>query len=128
MDFEFIDENEIVHSRRGGSGEKIKKTPSLFDTPLLDRNYWGWQDIGNGEKFLDPGTKIAMATMRSRIRTSISNGVLLDVANEYPAMRLNKEFVDELIKYQFEFLFDLMSDGIVVACQNNEGEWVVEKV
>lgn len=123
MDFEFIDESEIVFTRRGGGRKKKEKT--IFDTPLIERSYWGWQDKGNGEKVLDPGTQIAMATMRNRIRSSVSNGVLLDVSNEYPAMRLNKEFVDELIKYQFEFLFDLMSDGTVVACQNDNGEWII---
>lgn len=125
MDFEFIDESEIVSTRRGGGRKKKEESKSLFDTPLIERSYWGWQDKGNGEKVLDPGTQIAMALMRSRIRSSVSKGLLLDISNEYPAMRLNKEFIDELIQYQFEFLFDLMSDGSIVARQNEKGEWVI---
>lgn len=124
MDFEFIDESEIEFSGRGGN--RKKKTPSLFDTPLVERNYWGWQDKGNGEKYLDPGTEIAIHLMKNRIRKSVKNGFLLDVTNEYPAMRLNKEFIDQLVRFQLEFLFELMSDGTIVARQNESGEWVIE--
>lgn len=123
MDFEFIDESEIEFSGRGGNREK--KKPSLYDTPLLDRSYWGWEDKGNGEKKIDPGTEIAMINMRSKIRKAIRSGLLLDVTNEYPAMRLNKEFIDQLVRYQLELLFELMSDGTIVARQNENGEWVI---
>lgn len=128
MDFEFIDESDVEYSSRGGGSKKTKKTPSLFDTPLLDRNYWGWQDKGNGEKQLDPGTQIAVTFMKGKIRNSIKNGILLDIENEYPASRLNKEFRRELIEYQFDYLFELMSDGAIVARQNENGEWTIEKI
>lgn len=69
---------------------KPKKTPSLFDTPLSDRNYWTE----------DSGVKIAMALTRLAISKSLRNGEMLDIQNYPQAAKLDKKFISELMAEQ----------------------------
>lgn len=69
---------------------KTKKTPSLFDTPLSDRNYWTE----------DSGVKIAMALTRLAISKSLRNGEMLDIENYPQAAKLDKKYISELMAEQ----------------------------
>lgn len=69
---------------------KPKKTPSLFDTPLSDRNYWTE----------DSGVKIAMALTRVAISKSLRNGEMLDIQNYPQAAKLDKKYISELMAEQ----------------------------
>jgi hypothetical protein len=115
MEFELIDECEIEYSRGNGSS---KKTPSLFDTPLSDRTYWG----------NDAGTELTMALARNRIRKSIKNLKLMDIDDDDLTRILLKEYRDELRIYQLEILKELIMENVVVVVQNSVGEWELEIV
>lgn len=93
MEFEFIDESEIVPSR-GFGGDKVEKTPSIFDTPLEDRTYWG----------NDPGSEIIMIFARMQIRKDIKKSILIDIDKDDYCARLSKEHRNELRIYQLEML------------------------
>lgn len=114
MDFEYIDESEIEFSRT----QRKKVTPSLYDTPLADRTYWG----------NDPGTEIAILQMRTKIRRAIMNCQLLDIDDTAPANRLSIADIDDLWEFQMKYLFSLVEDGIILANQNDDGQWVLERV
>jgi hypothetical protein len=115
MEFEYIDESEIVTSR----SEKTKKTPSLFDSRIEDRTYWG----------NDPGTEIVMALARMQIRKSIKDLKLFDVDNEELSCLLLREYRDELRLYQIEMIKALITQDIVkVVYDSNNCEWVLEIV
>jgi hypothetical protein len=97
---------------------KAKKTPSLFDTPLSDRNYWTE----------DSGVKIAMALTRVAISKSLSNGEMLDIKNYPQAARLSKEFVQELMEEQLHRM-TLIADedsANIFANVNRDGFVMVE--
>jgi hypothetical protein len=114
MDFEFIDESEIEFS----TTVRVKKTPSLFDSELHDRTYWG----------NDAGTELAMALARIQIRKSIKNMKLIDVNDHDLTRVLLKEYRDELRAYQLEMISVLITENTVITVQNSEGEWVLEIV
>ena len=114
MDFEFIDESEIEFSRNVG----VKKTPSLFDSALIDRTYWGD----------DAGTELAMALARIQIRKSIKNMQLIDVNDHDLTRRLLKEYREELRLYQLEMISILITENTVITVQNSEGDWVLRIV
>jgi glutathionylspermidine synthase len=97
MEFEFIDESEIV-SARGFSSDRIKKTPSIFDTPLEDRTYWG----------NDPGSEITKIFARMEIRKAIKQLYLMDIEFMDRTRRLSKEDREELRIYQLEMLHIMM--------------------
>lgn len=124
MDFEFIDESEIVGVRE----RKKKKTSSLFDSRIVDRTYIGYEISGDNESPIDPGTKINIVLVRSKIRKSIRNGYLIDLDDYDLSARLSKEFLQELKNYQLEVLFEMVADGIVAVKQNEEKEWIIEKL
>lgn len=124
MDFEFIDENEIVGVRE----RKKKKISSLFDSRIVDRTYIGYEINGDNESPIDPGTKINMVLVRSKIRKSIRNGYLIDLDDYDLSARLSKEFLQELKNYQLEVLFEMVADGIIAVKQNEEKEWIIEKL
>lgn len=108
MEFEFIDESEIVPSR-GFGGDKVEKTPSIFDTPLEDRTYWG----------NDPGSEIIMIFARMQIRKELKLFTLIDIDKDDYCSRLSKEHRKELHIYQLEMLqvffgekqYELRQDG-----------------
>lgn len=108
MDFEFIDEDQIESSR----SEKQKKTPSLFDSPLIERHYWG----------NDAGTELAMSLTRIQIGRCIRKMKLLDIDNYDFSRRLNKEYREELCKYQLKMLCIMLEDKQFTIIQNNDGD------
>lgn len=112
MDFEFIDEDEVVSCR----GErKIKKTPSLFDTPIEERTYWGG----------DAGTELLMVFSRRLIRKSIKNLRLINLeTNDYVA-RLNKEYREELRIYQLEMLRIMITQDSYTIRQLDDGDYEI---
>ena len=113
MEFELIDESEIEFSRTA----KVKKTPSLYDSRIEDRTYWG----------NDPGTEICMALARMQIRKSIKDLKLFDVDNEELSSHLLKEYRDELRLYQIEMIKALITQDVVkVVYNNNTCEWDLE--
>jgi len=114
MDFEFIDESEIEYS----TTVRVKKTPSLFDSALIDRTYWGD----------DAGTELAMALARIQIRKSIKNMQLIDVNDHDLTRRLLKEYREELRLYQLEMISILITENTVITVQNSEGDWVLRIV
>lgn len=115
MDYEFIDEDEIVSSR----GErKKKKTASLFDSDPADRSYWG----------NDPGTELTMALARIQIRKHIKNLKLMDVDDHDLTRKLRKEYRDELRVYQLEMLRILITDDVIQVVQGDDGEMLLEIV
>jgi hypothetical protein len=124
MDFEFIDENDVVPSRRA----KKKKTESLYDTAFEDRTYWGYVTGPGGEKVVDSGTQLAMSTMRLRIDQTLRKGVVIEVDDAYPARRLNNEFITELIQYQNDSIKYLIAEGVLLAHLDNKGKWIIDKV
>jgi len=111
MEFEFIDESEIVPSR-GFGGEKVEKTPSIFDTPLEDRTYWG----------NDAGSEILMIFARMEIRKSIKNLRLINIEHYDYAARLSKEHRDELRIYQLEMLQVLITQDNYTIRQLDYGD------
>jgi hypothetical protein len=111
MEFEFIDETEIVTSR-GFGGEKVEKTPSIFDTPLEDRTYWG----------NDAGSEILMIFARMEIRKSIKNLRLINIEHYDYAARLSKEHRDELRIYQLEMLQALITQDSYTIRQLDYGD------
>lgn len=124
MDFEFIDEDQIETTRSG----RKKKTPSLYDTPLADRSFWGKTMYKDGELVLDPGSQIAIFQTRSMIRRSLRKGLIFDVDDSYPARRLNNDLVEELVQYQIDLLISMVSDGILVAHQDEDENWIIDEV
>lgn len=112
MEFEFIDEDQIEFSRK----PKEKKTPSLYDTPISDRTYWG----------NDPGTEIAMALARIQIRKHIKNLKLMDVDDHDLTRGLLKRYRDELRDYQLEMLKVLITQDKYIIVQNDDGEMELE--
>ena len=114
MEFEFIDESEIEYS----STPRKKKTPSLFDSALIDRNYWG----------NDPGTELVMALARIQIRKSIKNLRLMNVDTDDMTSVLVKECRDELRMYQLEMLNVLITQDKYIIVQDSRGEMLLELV
>jgi hypothetical protein len=112
MDFEFIDESEIEYS----TSPRTKKTPSLFDSRLEDRTYWG----------NDAGTELTMALARIHIRKSIKNLKLIDI-DDYDLTRvLLKEYRDELRMYQLEMLGILITENKYEIVQDCDGEMLLQ--
>jgi hypothetical protein len=114
MEFEFIDESEIEYS----STPRKKKTPSLFDSKIEDRTYWG----------NDPGTELVMALARIQIRKSIKNLRLMNVDTEDMTSVLSKEYRDELRMYQLEILNVLITQDKYIIVQDSRGEMLLELV
>jgi len=98
-------------------GKAKKKTKSLFDTPLSERNYWG----------NDKGTELLMSWNRNAIRKSLNDGFLFDFDNEKFYLVLDSEKRKELIDYQLQLLADLQIDTSIQIVQNDEGKWLIQK-
>ena len=108
MEFEIIDESEVEFTYT----ERVKKTPSLFDSALEDRTYWG----------NDPGTELSMSMARIQIRKYIKNLKLMDVDDHDLSRRLLKPYRDELRMYQLEMLSILLANSIYTIAQAEYGE------
>lgn len=102
---------------RGRNG-KTKKTKSLFDTPLEDRTYWG----------NDPGSEINFHLARSAIRKQLSFGIIFDVEDDNLTRVLNKEYREELAKYQMILLSEMSIDREIIIVKNDEDQWIIQWV
>lgn len=104
MEFEYIDEDQVEHSRK----PKEKKTESLFDEPKHNRTYWG-KELGiDGEYHDDLGTKMNVYLTQGAIRRAIRNRILLDIDDYHLSARLNKEYRDDLRNYQLSILQEMI--------------------
>lgn len=112
MDFEFIDENEIEYS----SNVRTKKTPSLYDSNITDRTYWG----------NDAGTELAMALARIEIRKSLRNMELIDVDDHDLTRVLLKTYRDELRIYQAEMIKVLFPEDNIIVYHIGYGHWSLQ--
>jgi hypothetical protein len=108
MDFEFIDESEVEYSARGGNRQKKEKIDSLFDKPRENRTYWGKELGVDGEYHDDLGTQLYMCLAQSAIRNAVRHYTLIDIDDHHLSARLNKEYRDELRKYQILVLEELI--------------------
>ena len=106
-------QNKIVS--RGRNGGK-KKTKSLFDTPLENRTYWGNDD----------GSKLKVALARSAIRKDMKFGILFDVDYDDLTRVLNKEYKQELIKFQLELMKDLVMDREIMIVEIDNHKWQIQ--
>lgn len=114
MEFEYIDESEIELS----STPRIKKTKSLFDSPLIERSYWGD----------DPGSHLTMALARTHIRRSIKNLRLFNVDDSDLTRKLIKRHRDELRMFQLEMLSVLLTQDKYEIVQDCDGEMLLQLI
>lgn len=105
---------------------KKKVTPSLFDTELANRTYWGREDKNDPESKIDPGTLLVMSMMRLRISKAVRKGHLIDVEHDDMAIILSKEFRKELRDYQIMIFQNLMDDGDVQVILDADGNSIIE--
>jgi len=89
-----------------------KKTPSLYDSNLLDRNYWG----------NDVGTDLEMALTRVEISRSLNKGFMLDIKYCRTATHLSKDNISELMKYQLHLMTLIADDNDCNVFQNVNGD------
>ena len=110
-------QNKIVTRGRRGSGKK-KLTPSLYDTPLENRTYWG----------NDPGSEIAIANARLKISSSIRKGYLFDLDEDKNIRRLNKEYLDELYVFQMELLkhLEIECGHEIIITSGSDNRWYLQ--
>jgi len=106
-------QNKIVS--RGRNGGK-KKTKSLFDTPLENRTYWGNDD----------GSKLKVSLARNAIRKDMKFGILFDVDYDDLTRVLNKEYKQELIKFQLELMKDLVMDREIMIVEIDNHKWQIQ--
>ena len=121
MDFEFIDEDQIEHSRH----VKQKKTPSLFDSKLEDRTYWGRTEINDNLSVIDPGTQLSFSLMKSRIMSAIRNGHLIDIDDHEISIRLAMEFRNQLKDFQMEVLMEMMMNKPFEIVRDEYGNYLI---
>jgi CBS-domain-containing membrane protein len=106
-------QNKIVS--RGRNGGK-KKTKSLFDTPLENRTYWGNDD----------GSKLKVSLARNAIRKDMKSGILFDVDYDDLTRVLNKEYKQELIKFQLELMKELVMDREIMIVEMDNHKWQIQ--
>jgi hypothetical protein len=95
--------------------KKAKKTPSLFDSNLVDRSYWG----------NDPGTDLEISLTRVQISRSLNKGEMLDIKNCRTATHLNKDNVSELMKYQLHLMTLIADENECNIFRNINGDGTV---
>lgn len=106
-------QNRIVTRGRGG---KKKLTPSLYDTRMEDRTYWGNDD----------GSKLLVSLARNAIRKDMKFGILFDVDYDDLTRVLNKEYKQELIQYQLELMKELVMDSEIMVIETNDHKWQIQ--
>lgn len=106
-------QNRIVTRGRGASK---KKTKSLFDTPLENRTYWGNDD----------GSKLVVTLARRHIRNDMKFGILFDVDYDDLTRVLNKEYKQELIKFQLEMMKELVMDREIMIVETYDHKWQIQ--
>lgn len=80
---------------------RVKKTKSLFDTPLENRTYWG----------NDCGTDLLESLIRPDIRRSLKLGHMYDFDNDTRFAMLSKDSRAGLVESQFDFMITLFCDS-----------------
>lgn len=85
--FEIIDESEIIHSGR----TRKKKTKSLFDIPMIERNYWD----NTKDDY-----QLLLSLVRMRIRNYNRKGKVLNLEEDRNYIRLDYKDQVEMIQYQ----------------------------
>jgi hypothetical protein len=100
------------------TNRKPKKSSSLYDSNIIDRNYWG----------NDPGTDIEMSLTRIEIRRSLKEGQMLDIKNYQKAAHLSYKSIMELMEYQFHFMTILADENSANIFENinNDGFVMVD--
>lgn len=114
LTFEIIDEDDVEFSRN----RKAKKTPSLFDSPLSERTYWG----------NDKGSELNCCLARTAISKSLRRGIIFDIDDSDLTRVLNKEYKQELKQFQMELLEEMMKENNVIVSQDDNGNWIIKKV
>jgi hypothetical protein len=90
----------------------VKKTKSLYDSPLADRTYWG----------NDVGSELLMALIRPKIFTSLKNGYMYNFLDDVRADRLSKKHIMELKEHEFNLMITLFTqDNIADYIIPNDG-------
>lgn len=107
-----LDANEISRLNLSRKAKK-KRTPSLYDTPLADRTYWG----------NDPGSEIVKTQVRPEIRRCLKLGHMFDFASDSNVARLSKNDVQELREYELYFMtvlyaMDGLKEFMTADCEN----------
>lgn len=97
------------------TNRKPKKTPSLYDSNIVDRSYWG----------NDPGTDIEMSLTRIQIRRSLKEGEMLDIKNYEKAAHLSHKSIMELMEYQFYFMTILADEDSLKIFKNIDDDGYV---
>jgi hypothetical protein len=94
------------------SKSSVKKTKSLYDSPLVDRTYWG----------NDVGSELLMALIRPKIFTSLKNGYMYNFLDDVRADRLSKKHIMELKEHEFNLMITLFTqDNIADYIIPNDG-------
>lgn len=104
---------------------KKKKTPSLFDTELSSRTYWGREDKNNPDSKVDNGTLLIMSLMGSKINKSLRNNIVIDIDNHDMSKRLVKEFRDQLKIHQINLLQEKMEGVCFRLDRFDNGDYLI---
>ena len=108
----------ITRGRKGGG--KPKKHPSLYDSPIQNRTYWGDDD----------GSELLYITGIGRITSCLNKGQLFDVDDNILTRRLNKDYKLELKEFQIMML-QIMEEECehqIIVVGNNNDEWILQFV
>ena len=109
MEFEYVDESEIEFSFT----ERKKKTPSLFDSEIVDRHFWG----------NDAGSHLVMGLARIAIRKEMTKEFYMDnIDSSDKANMLSKEHRNELKMFQLEILKEMMTKYSLKIIQFDTGD------
>lgn len=112
-------QHTIITRGRKGEG-KPKKHPSLYDSPIEDRTYWGD----------DAGSELSYITGIGRISNYLNKGQLFDVDDNIVTRRLNKDYKLELKELQI-MLLQIMEEECkhqIIVVGNNNDEWILQFV
>lgn len=112
-------QHTIITRGRKGNG-KPKKHPSLYDSLIQDRTYWGD----------DAGSELLYTTAIGRITSCLNKGQLFDVDDNIVTRRLNKDYKLELKEFQIMML-QIMEEECehqIIVVGNNNDEWILQFV
>lgn len=112
-------QDQIITRGRKGEG-KPKKHPSLYDSPIQNRTYWGDDD----------GSELLYITGIGRITSCLNKGQLFDVDDNILTRRLNRDYKLELKEFQIMML-QIMEEECkhqIIVVSNNNDEWILQFV